>query len=171
MRRRKLNHIGGFSLVEILIVIILIAVIAGIAIPKFSDSARRSREASLRNQLRLIRSAIDQFFAETGGFPERLSKLDDVITAPSDNRVLLPNGTWTNIPVDRVMGPFLDGRIGWRVVTVHPNPLGGNFTGSWGTPIDPVSNQPYRYRFVNGRVTVHSSATGNDSQGVPYSSY
>ncbi|MCX6341865.1 MAG: prepilin-type N-terminal cleavage/methylation domain-containing protein, partial [Fimbriimonadales bacterium] len=65
----------GFTLVELLIVIIIIAVLAAIAIPKFSSSSQRSKESSLRANLKLVRNAIDLFRADTGAFPASLAGL------------------------------------------------------------------------------------------------
>ena len=63
----RFNHKQfGFTLVELLFVIILIAVLASVAIPKFSSTPLRSREANLKHNLKLIREAEDRCEADTG---------------------------------------------------------------------------------------------------------
>jgi prepilin-type N-terminal cleavage/methylation domain-containing protein len=63
----KLNkRRGGFTLVEIMIVVAIIALLAAIAVPGFLRSRKRSQAAKVLNDLRMIDSAVDQYAIETG---------------------------------------------------------------------------------------------------------
>jgi prepilin-type N-terminal cleavage/methylation domain-containing protein len=55
---------GAFTLVEVLIVVIILAILAALVVPKFSNAARLSRENLLRENLRFIRSQIVIYNAE-----------------------------------------------------------------------------------------------------------
>jgi prepilin-type N-terminal cleavage/methylation domain-containing protein len=62
----------GFTLVEIMIVVAIIALLAAIAVPGFLRARKRSQASRIVNDLRLIDSAIDQYAIETsktGGNP------------------------------------------------------------------------------------------------------
>ena len=62
---RKLNHKrGGFTLVEIMIVVAIIALLAAIAVPNFLRSRKRSQATQVVEDLRQIDSAIDQYAIE-----------------------------------------------------------------------------------------------------------
>jgi prepilin-type N-terminal cleavage/methylation domain-containing protein len=62
----KLNkRRGGFTLVEIMIVVAIIALLAAIAVPGFLRARKRSQASRILNDLRLIDSAIDQYAIET----------------------------------------------------------------------------------------------------------
>jgi prepilin-type N-terminal cleavage/methylation domain-containing protein len=62
---RKLNsNRGGFTLVEIMIVVAIIALLAAIAVPNFLRSRKRSQATQVLEDLRLIDSAIDQYAIE-----------------------------------------------------------------------------------------------------------
>jgi prepilin-type N-terminal cleavage/methylation domain-containing protein len=55
----------GFTLVEIMIVVAIIALLAAIAVPGFLRARKRSQAAKILNDLRMIDSAIDQYAIET----------------------------------------------------------------------------------------------------------
>jgi prepilin-type N-terminal cleavage/methylation domain-containing protein len=57
---------GGFTLVEIMIVVAIIALLAAIAVPGFLRARKRSQASRILNDLRMIDSAIDQYAIETG---------------------------------------------------------------------------------------------------------
>ena len=63
---RKLNtKRGGFTLVEIMIVVAIIALLAAIAVPNFLRSRKRSQATQVLEDLRVIDSAVDQYAIET----------------------------------------------------------------------------------------------------------
>jgi len=56
---------NGFTLVEIMIVVAIIALLAAIAVPGFLRARKRSQASRIINDLRLIDSAVDQYAIET----------------------------------------------------------------------------------------------------------
>ena len=56
---------SGFTLVEIMIVVAIIALLAAIAVPGFLRARKRSQASRIINDLRLIDSAVDQYSIET----------------------------------------------------------------------------------------------------------
>ncbi|HEY2800773.1 MAG TPA: prepilin-type N-terminal cleavage/methylation domain-containing protein [Chthoniobacterales bacterium] len=56
---------GGFTLVEIMIVVAIIALLAAIAVPGFLRARKRSQASRVINDLRLIDAAVDQYAIET----------------------------------------------------------------------------------------------------------
>ncbi|HEX8295469.1 MAG TPA: prepilin-type N-terminal cleavage/methylation domain-containing protein, partial [Chthoniobacteraceae bacterium] len=62
---QKLNkNRGGFTLVEIMIVVAIIALLAAIAVPNFLRARKRSQATRILEDLRMIDSAIDQYAIE-----------------------------------------------------------------------------------------------------------
>ena len=62
----KLNkRRGGFTLVEIMIVVAIIALLAAIAVPGFLRARKRSQATRILNDLRMIDAAVDQYAIET----------------------------------------------------------------------------------------------------------
>jgi|SRR5713101_5256461 len=56
---------GGFTLVEIMIVVAIIALLAAIAVPGFLRARKRSQASKILNDLRMIDAACDQYAIET----------------------------------------------------------------------------------------------------------
>ena len=56
---------AGFTLVEIMIVVAIIALLAAIAVPGFLRSRKRSQASKILNDLRMIDGAVDQYAIET----------------------------------------------------------------------------------------------------------
>jgi general secretion pathway protein G len=67
----------GFTLIEMLVVMVIIATLLTIAVPRYFRSLERSREAVLRQDLATLRESIDNFYGDTGKFPETLAVLVD----------------------------------------------------------------------------------------------
>ncbi len=59
------NRRGGFTLVEIMIVVAIIALLAAIAVPGFLRARKRSQATKILNDLRMIDGAVDQYAIET----------------------------------------------------------------------------------------------------------
>lgn len=61
----------GFTLVELLIVVIILAILAAVVFPQFSASTNDARAAALQSNLTNIRSAIEFYYQEHGDYPGR----------------------------------------------------------------------------------------------------
>ena len=65
MFNRLAGRHAGFTLVEIMIVVAIIALLAAIAVPGFLRARKRSQASKILNDLRMIDSAVDQYAIET----------------------------------------------------------------------------------------------------------
>jgi prepilin-type N-terminal cleavage/methylation domain-containing protein len=66
MMKKLANKRAGFTLVEIMIVVAIIALLAAIAVPGFLRARKRSQASKIINDLRLVDAAVDQYAIETG---------------------------------------------------------------------------------------------------------
>lgn len=144
--RTFVKRCRAFTLVELLIVIVVLAVLAAIVIPKFGDSSTRSREASLKSNLKIVRNAVDLFKTDTGAYP---STLDDLAASSAPANGKDTAGSSKAITAGDFKGPY--------VAEV---------------PKDPVSGSALTYSVTAGSVgKVSSSASGNATDGTAYSSW
>ena len=65
----------GFTLMELMVVMAIIASLMTLALPRYFHSVDRSREAILRQDLHIMRDAIDKFLADRGRYPLTLEEL------------------------------------------------------------------------------------------------
>jgi len=77
-KRRKAGQQQGFTLLELMIVMIIIGVLAAIAVPAYLQSVRKAKEAVLKEDLHTMRSAIDSYTVDKEKAPQTL---DDLVQA------------------------------------------------------------------------------------------
>ena len=106
-----MNTRRGFTLIELLVVMAVIGLLLSLAAPRYFGSVDLAREAALRQDLAVMRDAIDKHFADTGRYPASLDELAtrrylrrvpvDPITERADSWVLVP-------PADAALGAVYD---------------------------------------------------------------
>ncbi|TSA19150.1 MAG: prepilin-type N-terminal cleavage/methylation domain-containing protein [Betaproteobacteria bacterium] len=69
------DRADGFTLIELLTVMTIIAILLTIAVPRYFNSIDRSKEVTLRQDLNVMRDAIDKFQGDTGALPQTLDEL------------------------------------------------------------------------------------------------
>jgi len=65
----------GFTLIELIVVMAIIATLLTIAVPRYFQSLERSREAALKQTLAVTRDAIDKYHGDTGRYPQSMEEL------------------------------------------------------------------------------------------------
>lgn len=75
MTRRCPPRPRGFTLIELLVVLAALALLLGLAVPRYVEHVERARETVLRQNLATMRDAIDKFSADRGRYPEDLAEL------------------------------------------------------------------------------------------------
>lgn len=66
----------GFTLVEILIVVVILGILAAIVIPQFSDASTEAKESAAKSDLSALRSQLELYKIRTGpGYPASLAAL------------------------------------------------------------------------------------------------
>ena len=90
-----MNNHRGFTLVEFMIVVVIIGILAAIAIPNFLSMQDRAKEFGVRENMRTIQRAFDDFGFLANGYP---TSSEDV--TPSGKTVvdLMPGGKWPTNP-------------------------------------------------------------------------
>jgi general secretion pathway protein G len=96
---------NGFTLIELMIVMVIITILAGIGLAVYGNSVQAAKEATLREDLFRMREAIDQYYADKNRYPASLSSLVE------DKYIRL-------VPVD----PFTRSADSWQTTMSDPEP-------------------------------------------------
>ncbi|GGC87209.1 type II secretion system protein [Undibacterium terreum] len=100
----------GFTMIELLVALAIVATILSLAAPRYFNNIDKTKESVLREDLYILRDAIDKFYSDKNKYP---NLLDDLVT----EKYL------RNIPVD----PFTQSSHSWVVVPPTDPTLGAVF--------------------------------------------
>lgn len=67
----------GFTFIELMVVLAIIAMLVSIAMPRYFEGLEKSREAVLRENLSVMRKAIDHYYGDKNAYPPSLQSLVD----------------------------------------------------------------------------------------------
>ena len=95
-RMPRFDSQSGFTLMEIMIVMALIATLAGVGLSMYGNSVTRAKEATLKEDLFRMRDAIDQYYADKNKYPPTLEALvaDKYLRAIPVDPFTLRMDTW-----------------------------------------------------------------------------
>jgi general secretion pathway protein G len=99
-RPASLHARRGFTLIELIVVMAIIALLVSIVAPRYYRTVDKARDASLKTTLNVVRDAIDKYAADRDKYPESLDELvtrgylrqlpEDPITGQKDSWQMLP---------------------------------------------------------------------------------
>ncbi|WP_229423377.1 type II secretion system protein [Massilia frigida] len=116
----------GFTLIELLVVLGIIALLLTLAVPRFFPSIDSTKDTILADNLRNIRAVIDQYYADTGRYPDSLEQL-------VEKKYLRA------IPVD----PVADSSTSWILVPPEDTTRGNLYSIKSGAPGNDRNGKPY----------------------------
>jgi general secretion pathway protein G len=171
MRRLPLDRATrkGFTLVEVLIVVVILGILAATVLPQFTSATEDAKESALKQNLQQIRSQIDLYrFQHNGLVPAQGVTTQDallkalLLTSEADGST---NGTLSPFALgDKSFGPYLLGQF-------PPNPFNGkNTVVTTTTSSQDISGGfGWWYNSTTGeiRACLPNEMVSRDGQGTP----
>jgi general secretion pathway protein G len=105
---------GGFTLIELMVVLAIIALLLTIAVPRYFGSLEKSKEAVLKEDLYQIRDAIGKYYGDKARYPESLEALaiEKYLRAIPVDPLTESAATWVVVPPADPGGGVSDVRSG-----------------------------------------------------------
>ena len=126
MQANQVRARRGFTLIELLVVLGIVALLLTLAVPRFFPSIDSAKDTILADNLRNTRAVIDQYYADTGRYPDSLEQL-------VEKKYL------RNIPVD----PVADSSSAWILVPPEDATKGSVYSIKSGAPGNDRNGKPY----------------------------
>src|SRR5438552_15872188 len=100
IRRRSA---AAFTLIELLLVLVILAVLAAVVVPKFTGRSEQARVAAAKTDISVLSGALNQFELDNGRFPTTEEGLTSLVQAPPGAQNWhpyiergVPNDPWNN---------------------------------------------------------------------------
>lgn len=102
MVRKILKNEKGFTLIELMIVLVIIGILATLTGPSYRESVIKAREAALKKDLYIFRDIIDQYYADNGIYPPSLQDIvsKGYIRALPFDPFTRASDTWVEVMVE-----------------------------------------------------------------------
>jgi len=82
--QRQKNRQSGFTLIEIMVVIVILAILAGLVVPKVVGQSDKARVKTTETALATVSNALDMYKVDNSRYPTTAQGLDALITPPAD---------------------------------------------------------------------------------------
>jgi len=130
---------AGFTLVEMLLVLVILAALAAIVVPRFSGRSEQAKITAAQTQIASFETALDSFEVDNGYYPKGADGLQDLIEKPSNAtdwrgpylKQDIPLDPWGNAYIYECPGKYNE--VGYDLMSVGPDGRegGGDDITNW----------------------------------------
>ena len=125
-RRALLRRRSGFTLIEIMVVVVILGLLAALVVPRIGPQVAEAQRTAAQTQIRSIEDALEMYRLHNGFYPTTQQGLEALVKAPTTSPVpkrYADGGYMKKIPDDPWGNPYIyrnrDGRI--QVISTGPD--------------------------------------------------
>jgi len=173
-QRHRLDRRGGFTLIEVLIVVVILGILAAIVVPELSSASRQAREGVMKDDLRFMREQITRYRIQhddvAPGYPG-----GSIVGTPTEADFTAQMTHYTDVR-GATAGAYTEVfRYGPYLTRIPDNPLTGVSAvlvvpNGGGIPA-PDKSQPYGWMYKPETMEFVPNSPGTDLDGKPYLKY
>ena len=155
----RARKISGFTLIEILIVVIILGILAAIVIPQFTNASTQAKQSSLASELQTLKTQIAEYkLQHNDTAPLTAAALWDDLTVASDAQ----GDTGSSIPAGaQTYGPYFEAAVN------NPLAISASTPSQVGSTSAPAAGDAWEYNSATGKVyAVIPDPTGSSANGV-----
>jgi general secretion pathway protein G len=97
---RRLSSTAGFTLIEIMVVVLILGLLAALVVPKIVGRTDEARVTKAKADIKAIESALNLFKIDNGFYPTGAEGLTALVQAPPRAKKWNPDGYLDKVPVD-----------------------------------------------------------------------
>jgi len=108
--KKKLDRQKGFTLIEIMVVVVILGILAGIVVPKLLDRPEEARRTKAAVQIRSLEESLALFKLDNGFYPTTEQSLDALVKKPETGHIptrYRDGGYLKKIPADPWGNPYV----------------------------------------------------------------
>ncbi|HEX9778080.1 MAG TPA: type II secretion system major pseudopilin GspG [Geopsychrobacteraceae bacterium] len=110
MRMSRLGNKRGFTLIEIMVVVVILGILAGIVVPRLLDRPEEARRTKAAVQIKSLEEALGLFKLDNGFYPSTEQGLQALVSIPDSGRIpgkYREGGYIKKVPLDPWDNPYL----------------------------------------------------------------
>ncbi len=100
MKSRKSSKQAGFTLIEIMVVLVIIGILAAFIAPKLTDQAEGAKVTAAKHDVTRLKAALDMYRLQVGRYPTTAEGLRALVEKPADAPTWKEGGYIDNLPKD-----------------------------------------------------------------------
>ena len=132
MKQNKSNR-AGFTLIEVLLVMVIIAILASVIVPKFTKRGQQAKETAAKSDINVLELSLDSFEIDTGRYPTNTEGLRALVQEPVNTdddwkgpylKRGVPTDPWGNEYIYKQPGQY--NKYGYDLSSAGPDEVDGN---------------------------------------------